>query len=64
MKNKIIFTILLILFPLPIFADNLVNIECPSEYKKDDVIECNIIAESDYEVSAIDYKYSLSSNIK
>ena len=63
MKKKTIFIILLILFPLPIFADNRINIECPSEYKKNDVIECNIMVESDYEVSAIDFKYSLSSNI-
>lgn len=64
MKKKTIFIILLILFPLPIFADNRVNIECPNEYKKNDVIECIIMAESVYEVSAIDFKYSLSSNIE
>ena len=51
--------LLIILFPLPVLALEEINFDCPNNIAKDTSFTCQVMAKTDYEVSAIDLRFSL-----
>lgn len=60
MKYKILL-IMIILMPISVYADDIMNINCQ---KTKDEYTCEVVGNFEYEVSAIDFHYSLPTHAK
>lgn len=62
MKKRIIYMILLLAFPLVVYADS-VSLECPDEVEPNSEFDCEIIGNSDNKITDVDLLVTTSGNI-
>lgn len=58
------FIVLFLLFLSPVYADTSLSLECPNTSTAGSTIQCNVLVTSDIELSGIETKLSVGSNLE
>ena len=58
------FIVLFLLFLSPVYADTSISLECPNTSTVGSTIQCNVLVNSDIELSGIETKLSVGSNLE
>lgn len=58
------FIVLFLLFLSPVYADTSLSLECPNTSTVGSTIQCNVLVNSDIELSGIETKLSVGSNLE